>query len=64
MIASLEDLNKSPEVISSAQDLIAVHHDTVVTVWNFVLDSIVTWGVLMKYEAVCYSSPVIIVVHH
>lgn len=51
MVATLQHLDHPPEVFSSAQDLIAIHHHNFVTVWNFVLDSIVTWDASMEYAA-------------
>ena len=53
MVASLENMNNLSGAISSARDLIAVHHNNAVTVWNFVLDSMVTWDVSIEYEDVC-----------
>lgn len=57
MVATLQHLDHPPEVFSSAQDLIAIHHHNFVTVWNFVLDSIVTWDASMEYAAVRSFAP-------
>jgi hypothetical protein len=57
MIAALEDMDYRPEIFSSTQNLIAIHHTDSVTVWNFVVDSIVTWDVFSNYDAVCSFAP-------
>jgi hypothetical protein len=57
MIAILRNLVHPPVVYSSAQDLFAFHYVNLVTVWNFMLNSIVTWDVLMGYPAVRSLAP-------
>jgi hypothetical protein len=45
MIASLENIGQLPEQFAASTDLIAILRDSLVTVWNFMLDSVVTWDV-------------------
>jgi glycosylphosphatidylinositol transamidase (GPIT) subunit GPI8 len=55
VIASFENLDRAAEVYSSTQNVIAFYHGYSVTVWNFVLDSMVTWDVSMEYQSVRQS---------
>ena len=54
LIATLKRFNGS-EVFSFSQGRLAFRHEnaTLVTVWNFVSDSILTWDVAGKCDFVC-----------